>query len=89
MLLTALLALPLFGDTIPGFSGRANRIHVQVPRLDAAVTVDGRLDEPVWAGAARLTEFSQYQPVDGQPAAEHRFQPHLARWSLRVHAQEL
>ena len=70
MLLTALLALPLFGDTIPGFSGRANRIHVQVPRLDAAVTVDGRLDEPVWAGAARLTDFSQYQPVDGQPAAE-------------------
>jgi uncharacterized protein DUF5916 len=35
---------------------------------DSAVVVDGRLDEPVWARAARLREFSQYLPNDNRPA---------------------
>ncbi len=44
---------------------------VQIPRIeDAVVTIDGRLDEPVWNQAAVLTDFSQYEPVDGRPAAE-------------------
>ncbi len=69
MLLTALLVLGQTQDTT-GFSGRAGRIRVQVPRVDAAVTIDGRLDEAAWSRAARLTDFSQYQPVDGRPAEE-------------------
>ena len=32
--------------------------------------VDGKLDEPVWSQATRLTGFWQYQPVDGRPAEE-------------------
>ncbi len=32
--------------------------------------MDGVLDEEVWVRAARLTGFSQYQPVDGRPADE-------------------
>ncbi|HEX7120577.1 MAG TPA: DUF5916 domain-containing protein [Longimicrobiales bacterium] len=44
---------------------------VEIPRVeDAAVAVDGVLDEPVWARAAVLTDFSQYEPVDGRPAEE-------------------
>jgi len=43
---------------------------VTIPRIEASVTVDGRLDEDVWARAARLGRFSQYQPVDGRPAEE-------------------
>jgi hypothetical protein len=43
---------------------------VTIPRIDAAVKVDGSLDEAAWSGAARLTGFSQYQPVDGRPAEE-------------------
>ena len=43
---------------------------VTIPRVDATVTVDGVLDEAVWAQAARLTGFRQYQPVDGRPAEE-------------------
>src|SRR5678815_315946 len=31
---------------------------------------DGRLDEPVWNQAARLTGFSLYAPVDGRPASD-------------------
>ncbi|HZI76188.1 MAG TPA: DUF5916 domain-containing protein [Gemmatimonadales bacterium] len=41
-----------------------------VPRLESAVQIDGKLDEPVWSHAVRLTGFWQYQPVDGRPAEE-------------------
>jgi hypothetical protein len=70
MIFTLLLAVGLAQDTSAGFSGRAGRIQVQVPRIDTTVTIDGRLDEAVWSRAARLTGFSQYQPVDGRPAEE-------------------
>ncbi|HEU5049966.1 MAG TPA: DUF5916 domain-containing protein, partial [Gemmatimonadales bacterium] len=42
----------------------------QVPRIEAEVSVDGQLDEPAWAQAARLTGFRQYQPVDSRPAEQ-------------------
>ena len=41
-----------------------------IPRLEATAAIDGKLDEPVWAQATRLTGFWQYQPVDGRPAEE-------------------
>lgn len=40
------------------------------PRIEAEIIVDGRLDEPAWQRAARLTGFSQYQPVDSRPAPD-------------------
>jgi hypothetical protein len=67
-----LLALPLlatalaFDPTV--YSGRDGNIRVVPPRLEAAPTIDGVLDEPMWANAARLTGFSQYAPSDGRPA---------------------
>jgi len=64
-----LLAVALFPDSIV-YDGRANRIHVDVPRIDATANIDGNLDDQVWGRAARLTGFSQYQPVDGRPAEE-------------------
>ncbi|HVH09692.1 MAG TPA: DUF5916 domain-containing protein [Gemmatimonadales bacterium] len=55
----------------PGvYSGRAGQLKVVVPRLEAAIAVDGALDEPVWGVAARLTGFSEYAPVDGRPAED-------------------
>src|SRR5512134_2724957 len=54
----------------PEHSGREGSLDVAVPRLEAAVEIDGRLDEPAWAQAATLTGFSQYAPIDGQPAAQ-------------------
>src|SRR3954471_14741683 len=42
----------------------------EIPRLESSVQIDGRLDEPVWSHATRLTGFWQYQPVDGRPAEE-------------------
>lgn len=43
---------------------------VSIPRVVAEIEVDGALDEPVWAQAARLTDFWQFQPVDSRPAEE-------------------
>jgi hypothetical protein len=43
---------------------------VTIPRLEGEIVIDGVLDEPPWEQAARLTDFHQYQPVDGRPAEE-------------------
>ena len=69
MLLELLL---LAGSTDPEavYNGRAGRLDVRPPRLDAELTVDGTLDEAAWSKAAMLTGFSQFTPVDGVPAAD-------------------
>jgi hypothetical protein len=67
-LLGALLAPP--ADPASVYNGRLRQIAVTPPRVEAAVTVDGVLDEPVWARAALLTGFSQFAPKDGIPAAD-------------------
>jgi hypothetical protein len=58
--------MPLAGPAIDGHGAPT----VTIPRIDATVEVDGRLDEEPWTRAARLGGFSQYQPVDGRPAEE-------------------
>jgi len=45
-------------------------VAVAPPRVEAAVVVDGVLDEPVWSRAALLTGFSQFAPKDGIAAAD-------------------
>jgi hypothetical protein len=71
MLLALLITLGSAQDSSLVFSGRAGNLRVHVPRIEnAAVVVDGRLDEEVWSRAARLTDFSQYQPVDGRPTED-------------------
>jgi hypothetical protein len=70
---SALGALLLVGAGIgrgPAYSGRDGQTEVPPPRVDTTITVDGTLDEPVWARAALLTGFSQYAPSDGVPAAD-------------------
>ncbi len=69
MLHILLLAASILQDTA-SYSGRDRHINIRVPRVDTVATIDGRLDEPVWQRAARLTGFSQYQPVDGQAAED-------------------
>src|SRR5450759_3956224 len=70
MILVPLLAAAFLSDSGLVYDGRSNHIHVDVPRIDTVATIDGNLDEAVWRRAARLTGFSQYQPVDGRPADE-------------------
>ena len=73
-MLTALATIALISqvavDSGPAYDGRARQLHAQIPRFEETVRVDGVLDEAAWDGAARLTGFSQYQPVDSRPAEE-------------------
>jgi len=71
-MLALLLVLQVATATDPPhvYSGLKQHLNVAVPRIDATVTVDGVLDEPVWGAAAVLSGFSQYRPVDGRPAAD-------------------
>ena len=66
LLALLLLAQDTTGRTFPGRGAPT----VDIPRLEAQATVDGILDEGVWGQAARLTGFSQFQPVDSRPAEE-------------------
>lgn len=60
VLIPLLLALTQAGDSSPALA---------VPRrVDTGVSIDGRLDEPVWSEAAVLRGFSQYLPNDNRPA---------------------
>ena len=52
------------------YNGRDGSLDVALPRVQVEVVIDGRLDEPVWAEAARLTGFSLYAPVDGRAAPD-------------------
>jgi hypothetical protein len=58
------------GDIELIYNGRSNELTVSVPRFEAEVTIDGRLDEAPWMRAALLTGFSQFAPLDGLPAAD-------------------
>ena len=91
MLLSLALALALAAPAAGVYSGRANQLKVTVPRLDAAIVVDGVLDETAWQQAARLTDFSEYAPVDGRPAADDRtevlvfYTPTAIYFGVRAH----
>ncbi len=88
MLLTLLaLSTALLQDTVPA-------IHeIAIPRIDATVEIDGRLDEPVWTQARRLADFHQYQPVDGRPAEERTevlvwYAPNAIHFGVIAHDRE-
>ncbi len=53
------------------FHARSGATRVSMSRpIEATITVDGLLDEPVWQRARHLTGFSLYQPVDQRPAPD-------------------
>lgn len=61
---------PLAADTVV-YGGREGRLDVSPPRFESPdISIDGRLDEPEWEGAAVLTGFTQYTPVEGRPATQ-------------------
>ena len=43
---------------------------IAVARLDGAIHLDGLLDEPAWAGATPVTQFTQRDPDEGAPPTE-------------------
>ena len=61
--------LPRFG-VASGAGALTGRPSVRPPRTRVAPNIDGRLDDAVWAAAARITDFVQLSPLDGAPATE-------------------
>lgn len=66
---------------------------VTIPRIEATVQVDGRLDEEVWSKAARLGGFSQYLPSDSRPAEERTevlvwYSPTALHFGIIAHDRE-
>jgi hypothetical protein len=60
-----LLALTLQAAAPPaGGEQRAEPPSATVPRIEATIEVDGRLDEAAWSQAVRLTNFRQRIPID-------------------------
>ena len=75
--MTALIGLALAlqlaaSEKPPAYNGRQGQLSVRPSArpADVRVTIDGRLDEPVWREAALLTGFSLYQPIDSRPAPD-------------------
>jgi len=52
------------------YNGQLGQTRVAIPKLPAEITVDGNLDEPVWAQAALLNGFALYSPADQRPAPD-------------------
>src|SRR5688572_6755151 len=48
----------------------AERPRVRAAARTSAVTLDGVLDEAVWATAPKATNFTQQEPNEGQPATQ-------------------
>ncbi len=52
------------------YSGISHDTDVKIPRIEnGTAMIDGVMTDDVWSQAAILADFSQYQPVDGRPAA--------------------
>src|SRR5689334_180744 len=47
----------------------ASRPVAHAVAVDAHPVLDGRLDEPIWAKATPVTEFTQLDPEEGRPAS--------------------
>ena len=69
-MLALLLLLQASGPTSGAVVAGKGSPTAEIPRLEASIQIDGKLEEPVWSQATRLTGFWQYQPVDGRPAEE-------------------
>lgn len=70
LMLTAFQMAVSESTTVPVFRGRSRELAVRPPRVEATVIIDGDLSDPPWKAAALLTDFSQYAPQDGVPAAD-------------------
>ncbi len=91
MIYPVALLLAALAAAGPVYQGTERNLRVDIPRLDVTVTVDGRLSEPVWAEAARLTGFSQYAPDDGKAAGDETevlvwYSASAIHFGIRAHA---
>ena len=61
---------PLQAQQDASLDGVAAAKSVHISKINAKITVDGKLDEPVWQTIAPITEFTQTDPDLGKPISE-------------------
>ena len=69
--LTLVCARPLLAqpDAAASHSGTTRPTPVvTAARLTGTISLDGKLDEPAWASASPVTQFTQIDPKEGEPA---------------------
>src|SRR5918994_870022 len=69
-MLALLLLLQVEGSAPPVIVQGKGSPPAETPRRGGETQIEGRLEEPVWSRATRLSGFWQYQPVDGRPAED-------------------
>ncbi|GAB4169548.1 MAG: DUF5916 domain-containing protein [Calditrichia bacterium] len=53
------------------FAQTENKIHLTIPKINSKIHIDGKMDEPQWKKALKVTAFSEVYPADnGKPAVE-------------------
>jgi hypothetical protein len=68
MLLLAALAALTIGDSTLLKSPES--VRIAIPKVTERPTLDGKLDEPMWAKAAQLKDFVEFEPNDLIPGRE-------------------
>src|SRR5262245_15677511 len=69
VLLCLLYILPASAKDIDYETARLEK-RLHPTRITDKITIDGRLDEPVWTDAPRAVEFTQREPEEGEQASE-------------------
>jgi hypothetical protein len=65
------VADPASGPAGERYTGTAAELEVRTPSVESAgVDIDGRLEDAVWAQAALLDGFTQFDPVEGSEASQ-------------------
>jgi hypothetical protein len=75
--LCALLTLTATVGRSQSPSNADGLLAVSLPRIDARIQIDGRLDEEVWSEAALLTGFFQFLPTDNSASEDST---HVLTW---------
>ena len=72
LLLALLAAAPAFGQPADSTHtyNHANAPVIHALQITEHIKVDGKLDEPAWAKAEAVDQFTQHDPDEGKPASE-------------------
>ena len=62
----------VLGTSLLAWSQKINQAYeLHIDKTDAKITIDGRLDEPIWSSVAVAKNFQMIQPSDGKAATQH------------------
>ncbi len=72
LVMALFLSLPAAAQDPPQASPEkeSQKKEVLAHHTNQPITLDGVLDEPAWAEAEPATDFTQREPLDGEPASE-------------------